>query len=145
MRELWFPYTSPYLSPWFFLLHWLCLASKIEQGHHCSPYTVSTKWSEMITAQRNVSHTCAFPSFIFPPSLQASQPVLSLYSPYWLSSYFYDPYILGGASHCHVSPWQRLQWDVIGHFISSQGKQRQRWKKRMNGLRSGWWVNDSHW
>lgn len=123
-----------FLVPLVFLLHWLCLA-KEEGGRAITAAHISIRWSGMITAQRNISHTCCFPSFsFFYFSIQSTgSPALFLsVHPLPLSSYFYGPYILGGTSRCHLSPWQRLQWDVIGHFIISQERQRQRWwtKKR---------------
>lgn len=61
-----------------------------------------------------------------PISWISSHSLVSPLSLFANSFLLYIPFILGGASHCHLSPWQRLQRAVTGHWEMSQKRQEQR-------------------
>lgn len=68
--------------------------------------------------------------------------LIPLCTPLSTTLLFNGPYILGCASCCHLSPWQLLQQEVIGHFLIFQEGQGQGsgQKEGMTGDRGDEWA-----
>lgn len=151
VRELWFPYTS--LSPWFLLLLWLCLASKIEEGHHCSQYKY-----QMIRDDHCTKKYFTYLQFPFLFLLLFFHPVYGLASFISLCTPLTTVLLLLRSIHlgwcfplspitmataavgCHWSLYNIPREAKAKTVDKKKEKRKERVRGGMNGLRSGWCV-----